>query len=65
MPLAQDARKPMFDLRPADGALGSMGRLVQICYREFEDLAKTVLTVSQEEAFGSPGGGLGLPEMPR
>lgn len=66
MPLAQDARKPMFDLRPADGALGSMGRLVQICYREFEDLAKTVLTVSREEAaFDSSTGGLELPEIPR
>lgn len=36
MPLAQDARKPMFDLRAGDGALGSTGRLVQTCYREFE-----------------------------
>ncbi len=43
MPLAQDARKPMFDLRPADGALGSTGRLVQTCYREFEDLAGRVM----------------------
>lgn len=43
MPLAQDARKPMFDLRAADGALGSTGRLVQTCYREFEDLAAQVM----------------------
>jgi cellulose biosynthesis protein BcsQ len=43
MPLAQDARKPMFDLRAADGALGSTGRLVQTCYREFEDLAGRVM----------------------
>lgn len=43
MPLAQDARKPMFDLRAADGALGSTGRLVQTCYREFEDLAARVM----------------------
>ncbi len=39
MPLAQDARKPMFDLRASDGALGSTGRLVQTCYREFDELA--------------------------
>ncbi|MGH8931076.1 MAG: ParA family protein [Egibacteraceae bacterium] len=39
MPLAQDARKPMFDLKAADGALGSTGRLVQICYGEFQRLA--------------------------
>ncbi|MDQ3721726.1 MAG: ParA family protein [Actinomycetota bacterium] len=43
MPLAQDARKPMFDLRAADGALGSTGRLVSICFREFEGLAASVL----------------------
>jgi chromosome partitioning protein len=49
MPLAQDARKPMFDLRPADGALGSMARLVQTCYREFDQLARTILEVSQEQ----------------
>ncbi len=43
MPLAQDVRKPMFDLRAADGALGSTGRLVRTCYLEFEDLATKVL----------------------
>ncbi len=43
MPLAQDARKPMFDLRAADGALGSTARLVQICHKEFHDLAVAVL----------------------
>lgn len=42
MPLSQDARKPMFDLRAADGALGSTGRLVQICFDEFRALAETI-----------------------
>lgn len=42
MPLAQDARKPMFDLRAADGALGSTGRLVQTCFEEFHALAERV-----------------------
>ncbi len=42
MPMAQDARKPMFDLRPADGALGSHGRLVQICFEEFRAFAERV-----------------------
>jgi chromosome partitioning protein len=46
MPLAQDARKPMFDLRAADGALGSMGRLVQICYDEFFGLAEKIVGVA-------------------
>jgi chromosome partitioning protein len=43
MPLAQDARKPMFDLRAADGALGSTARFVQICYQEFEGLARRLM----------------------
>lgn len=47
MPLAQDARKPMFDLRAADGALGSTGRLVQTCYREFEYLATRVMEAAE------------------
>lgn len=46
MPLAEDARKPMFDLRAGDGALGSTGRLVQTCYREFRDLAERVMNAA-------------------
>lgn len=42
MPYAQEARKPMFDLKPADGAIGGHQKLVQICYGEFEALAKQV-----------------------
>ena len=41
-PLAQEARKPMFRLKPADGAIGGHGRAVQDCYRDFRDLARTV-----------------------
>jgi chromosome partitioning protein len=54
MPLAQDARKPMFDLRAADGALGSTGRLVQTCEREFRALAHTVLRVAGVEPLRRP-----------
>jgi chromosome partitioning protein len=43
MPLAHDARKPMFDLKAADGALGSTQKYVQTCYREFRGLAVNVL----------------------
>jgi chromosome partitioning protein len=39
MPLAQDARKPMFLLRPADGAIGGHAKAVQECYRDFRTLA--------------------------
>jgi cellulose biosynthesis protein BcsQ len=42
MPMAQDARKPMFDLRPADGAIGSHAQLVQTCYTEFQRLANQI-----------------------
>jgi chromosome partitioning protein len=43
MPLAHDARKPMFDLRAADGALGSTQSYVQKCRAEFAQLAENVL----------------------
>jgi cellulose biosynthesis protein BcsQ len=43
MPLAHDARKPMFDLRAADGALGSTQRYVANCRAEFEVLTNDVL----------------------
>lgn len=43
MPLAHDARKPMFDLRAADGAVGSTQRYVALCRSEFETLTRTVL----------------------
>ncbi|MER6630667.1 ParA family protein [Streptomyces sp. NPDC000987] len=52
MPLAHDARKPMFDLRAADGALGSTQKYVQTCYQEFKALAEAVtdrLSVSAED----------------
>ncbi|GAA3731225.1 ParA family protein [Salinactinospora qingdaonensis] len=42
MPLAHDARKPMFELRPADGAMGSTQAYVQTCRSEFEDLTRKV-----------------------
>jgi chromosome partitioning protein len=39
MPLAQEARKPMFFLKPADGAIGGHVTAVQDCYKDFRDLA--------------------------
>lgn len=42
MPLAQDARKPMFDLRAGDGALGATQAYVQKCYADFSKLAQSV-----------------------
>lgn len=43
MPLAHDARKPMFDLRAADGALGSTQKYVQTCRQEFRALASALM----------------------
>ncbi|MEV7786576.1 hypothetical protein AB0O72_14395 [Streptomyces sp. NPDC088106] len=43
MPLAHDARKPMFDLKPADGALGSTQQYVKTCSKEFKALSEGVL----------------------
>ncbi|MFN3594296.1 MAG: ParA family protein [Thiobacillaceae bacterium] len=42
MPLAQEARKPMFFLKPADGVTGGHIAAVQGCYRDFETLARRI-----------------------
>ena len=42
MPLAQEARKPMFALKPADGAIGGHVNAVRTCYRDFRALALEV-----------------------
>jgi hypothetical protein len=42
MPLAQEARKPMFFLKPADGAIGGHTTAVQDCYRDFRDQARRI-----------------------
>ena len=41
-PLAQEAGKPMFMLKPADGALGGYQAAVQDCYRDFRELARKI-----------------------
>ena len=43
MPMAQDARKPMFHLTAADGAIGGHSGAVQDCKRQFNELAKRIL----------------------
>lgn len=42
MPMAQEARKPMFHLKAADGALGGHIHAVQDCYQDFEALASAI-----------------------
>ncbi len=41
-PLAQDARKPMFALRAADGAIGGHATAVRNCYEDFVNLATQI-----------------------
>ena len=42
MPLAMEARKPMFFLKPADGAIGAHTYAVKDCFNDFERLAKRI-----------------------
>ncbi len=42
MPMAQEALKPIFHLKAADGALGGHIYAVQECYDDFEKLAKAI-----------------------
>ena len=54
MPMAQEARKPIFHLKPADGAIGSHSNAVKLVYKDFKRLAIAIanridLTVSAQE----------------
>ncbi|MEO8971350.1 MAG: AAA family ATPase [Ktedonobacteraceae bacterium] len=42
MPLAQEAHKPIFHLKPADGAIGSHMKAVQEAHQGFEKLARII-----------------------
>lgn len=42
MPLAMEARKPMFSLKPSDGAIGAHTEAVKNCYGDFKLLAKSI-----------------------
>ncbi len=42
MPLAMDAHKPMFFLKPADGAIGAHVEAVRSCYDDFLKLARRI-----------------------
>ncbi len=43
VPMAMEARKPIFDLKAADGALGAHTYAVKRCSDDFETLASTIL----------------------
>lgn len=42
MPMAMEARKPIFFLKSADGAIGAHIEAVRNCYDDFQDLAKKI-----------------------
>lgn len=42
MAMAQEARKPIFHLKPADGAIGSHSRAVQDAFKDFQQLARNI-----------------------
>ena len=42
MPLAMEAHKPMFHLKPADGAIGAHLAAVRDCHRDFHQLAQRI-----------------------
>lgn len=42
MPMAQEAHKPIFHLKPADGAIGSHSAAVQNVYWDFKQLAQQI-----------------------
>ena len=43
VPLAQEARKPIFALAPADGAIGSHARAARAAFHEFEELTQGIM----------------------
>lgn len=43
LPLAMEARKPIFLLRPADGAIGAHANAAQDAYRDYQKLAEEIL----------------------
>jgi len=52
MPMAQEANKPIFQLRPADGAIGAHVSAVKDCYRDFEELAHKIMKRSSSTPSG-------------
>ena len=49
MPMAQEARKPVFFLKPADGAIGSHAQSVSKCYMDFKRMTETILQRTEPE----------------
>lgn len=49
MPIAQEANKPMFMLRPADGVIGAQQSAVTSCHEDFQALAEKIIRRLKKE----------------
>ena len=58
MPMAQESRKPMFLLKPADGAIGGHQSAVQECRSDFQGLAQRVLSAIDESSLADDSFGV-------
>ena len=45
MSMAQEKNKPMFYLKPGDGAIGAHYQAAQSCYQDFKDLTEKIVSV--------------------
>lgn len=55
MPMAQEARKPIFDLKPADGAIGAHITAVRKVYDDFQRLAVRIAQETGLSLADAPG----------
>lgn len=49
MPIAQEANKPMFMLKPADGVIGAQQNAVRSCHEDFQMLAEKIIRKLKKE----------------
>ncbi len=49
MPMAQEANKPMFMLKPADGVIGAQQQAARSCYDDFRTLSEKIIRKMNEE----------------
>ena len=55
MPIAQEVRKPIFQLRASDGVIGSQAKAMLDARRDFEVLARRIATASLLRTDGDDG----------
>jgi len=48
IPMAMEVRKPIFLLKPADGAIGAHYQAVQRSYQDFKQLTKRIISKMAE-----------------